>query len=70
MEKKVKYKHIHSKRVRNILVNNFGHTVIYEEKSKINPTYYVYLFEETEKLLDDLTIITLNYKKKHKKVKK
>lgn len=69
MIKKIKYKHIHSRKVKNKLINEFGHTLLDEEKSKINPKYYIYLFEETDKLLEDLTIITLN-NKRNKKQKK
>lgn len=58
MENKVKYKHIHSRYVKNRLVYDFGHKVYHEERNKKNSKYWIYLFESTPRLLLDLTTIT------------
>lgn len=58
MKKKMKLMHIHSRYVKNRLVNDFGHKVQYEERNKKDTKYWIYLFEQTPKLLSDLTIIT------------
>lgn len=54
-------KHIHSRNVRNQLEDK-GNKQIGEEKNKKYPKFFIYLFEETPKLLNDLTDIT-NQKK-------
>lgn len=54
---KVKYKHIHSRYVKRRL-EELGHKVMYEERNKKNPKFWIYIFEETQGLLTDLTMIT------------
>lgn len=49
--------HIHSRNVKKKLVD-LNHKMITEEKNKKNPKFYIYLFERTPKLLNDLTRIT------------
>lgn len=58
MDRKLKYKHIHSRYVKNRLVNDFGHKVYHEERNKKDNKFWIYLFESTPKLLYDLTTIT------------
>ena len=57
----MKLKHIHSRNVRNQLEDK-GNKQVGEEKNKKYPKFFIYLFEETPKLLNDLTDIT-NQKK-------
>lgn len=54
---KVKYKHIHSRYVKRRL-EELGHKVVYEERNKKNLKFWIYIFEETQGLLTDLTMIT------------
>ena len=62
MKKKMSYMHIHSRYVKNRLVNDFGHMVQHEERNKKDSKYWIYLFEKTPKLLSDWTIITKEIK--------
>lgn len=62
MRRKVEYIHIHSRYVKNRLINEFGHKVKHEERNKKEDKYWIYLFEKTPSLLHDLTIITKEIK--------
>lgn len=58
----MKYKHIHSRNVKNKLVE-MGHKVIDEERNKKMEKFFIYIFEETPQLLEDLTKITNEIRK-------
>lgn len=58
----MKLKHIHSRKVKELLEAR-GHKVEDTEKNKIYPKFDIYLFPKTQTLLDDLTDITNQMKK-------
>lgn len=55
-------KHIHSRNVKEKLEAK-GHKLIDTEKNKKIPKLDIYLFQKSQKLLDDLTDITNQMKK-------
>ena len=62
MKKKMSYMHIHSRYVKNRLVNDFGHTDQQKERNKKDSKYWIKKKKKTPKLLSDLTIITKEIK--------
>ena len=49
--------HIHSRNVKKRL-EALNHNMITEERNKKFPKFFIYLFEKTPRLLNDLTAIT------------